>query len=296
MEKIKLGIIGLNEGNGHPYSWAAICNGFNMEYMKDCPFPVIPEYLSKEKYPDNFIDNAVVTHIWTQDRRISEHVAHASKIENIVDDYHEMIGVVDGILLARDDAENHFEMCRYFVQAGMMIYIDKPLAFDIDTAKKIFALEKFDGQIFSCSAMKYAREIDENIDRIKALGHIDYIDATVMKRWDNYSPHIIDPILRILGEDFEIAEAVKVKNKNTQGCLFTLASGTVVMLTAHKNKNAPMSIRLFGENGFLEIAFEDTFYAFRGAIKNFIKSIEQKKSCITQTHIMKMVEIIERGL
>lgn len=296
MEKIKLGIIGLSEGNGHPYSWAAICNGFDMEYMKDCPFPVIPKYLSKEKYPDNFIDNAVVTHIWTQDRRISEHVAHASKIANIVDDYHDMIGVVDGILLARDDAENHFEMCRDFVQAGMMIYIDKPLAFDIDTAKKIFALEKFDGQIFSCSAMKYAREMDENIDRIKALGHIDYIDATVMKIWDNYSPHIIDPVLRILGDSFEIEEAVKVKNKNTQGCLFTLASGTVVMLTAHRNENTPISLRLFGEHGFLEIAFEDTFYAFRGAIKNFIKSIEQRKSCITQAHIMKMVEIIERGL
>ena len=85
MKKIKLGIIGMSEGNGHPYSWSAICNGFESNYMQECPFPVIPEYLSKEKYPDNFIKDAEVTHIWTQKREYSEHIAKAAKISNIVD-------------------------------------------------------------------------------------------------------------------------------------------------------------------------------------------------------------------
>ena len=123
MKKIKLGIIGMSEGNGHPYSWSAICNGFESNYMQKCPFPVIPEYLSKEKYPDNFIKDAEVTHIWTQKREYSEHIAKAAKISNIVDNAIDMIGEVDGVLLARDDAENHYEMCKPFVEAGIMIYI-----------------------------------------------------------------------------------------------------------------------------------------------------------------------------
>ena len=44
-EKLRLGIMGMSEGNGHPYSWSAIFNGYNSLEMEDCGFPVIPEYL-----------------------------------------------------------------------------------------------------------------------------------------------------------------------------------------------------------------------------------------------------------
>jgi hypothetical protein len=48
-ENIRLGIIGMTEGNGHPYSWSAIFNSYDMDAMtRECPFPGIPEYLKKE--------------------------------------------------------------------------------------------------------------------------------------------------------------------------------------------------------------------------------------------------------
>ena len=34
LSKLKLGVIGMSEGNGHPYSWSAIFNGFDREEMK----------------------------------------------------------------------------------------------------------------------------------------------------------------------------------------------------------------------------------------------------------------------
>ena len=36
MKELRLGVVGLSEGNGHPYSWSAIFNGCDMAYMKDC--------------------------------------------------------------------------------------------------------------------------------------------------------------------------------------------------------------------------------------------------------------------
>ncbi len=35
---LKLGIMGLNEGNGHPYSFAAIFNGYDEGALAECPF------------------------------------------------------------------------------------------------------------------------------------------------------------------------------------------------------------------------------------------------------------------
>jgi len=64
---LRLGVIGLSPGNGHPYSWSAIFNGYNLQAMEECGFPVIPRYLEKQNFPDDGIQSAKVTHIWTQD-------------------------------------------------------------------------------------------------------------------------------------------------------------------------------------------------------------------------------------
>lgn len=33
-KEIKIGILGYTEGNGHPYSWSAMFNGYNKEIME----------------------------------------------------------------------------------------------------------------------------------------------------------------------------------------------------------------------------------------------------------------------
>ena len=152
----KLGIIGMSPGNGHPYSWSAICNGYNKEAIEKCGFPAISRYLCEKNFPSDFIDNAFVTHVWTQDYSRSCHIALASNIRNVVTDFRDLIGEVDAILLARDDSENHLYYARPFLEAGMPIYIDKPLALSVDRAKEIMDLQVFPGQLFSCSASYFA--------------------------------------------------------------------------------------------------------------------------------------------
>ncbi|MEN8251827.1 MAG: Gfo/Idh/MocA family oxidoreductase, partial [Bacteroidota bacterium] len=125
---LKLGIIGMSEGNGHPYSWSAIINGdFNREEMNNCGFAGIPIYL--EANSDTLgINDVQVTHVWTQDKNLSTHIAKASGIRNVVDSMEDMIGEVDAVLLARDDPENHVKMARPFLDADIPVFIDKPLA------------------------------------------------------------------------------------------------------------------------------------------------------------------------
>ncbi len=156
MDIIRLGVIGLSPGNGHPYSWSAIFNGYDPVAMEECGFQVIPRYLEKQKFPEDTIAEASVTHVWAQDKKIASHIAKATLIETVVDCYTDMIGHVDGVLLARDDAEMHYEFAAPFLKAGIPIYVDKPLALTTIEARKLLDIQRYPGQLFSCSALRYA--------------------------------------------------------------------------------------------------------------------------------------------
>jgi hypothetical protein len=103
---LNFGIIGMNKGNGHPYSFSAIFNGYNKDAFEQCPYAAIRQYLTDHHRNEVMIKDAQVTHIWTQDKETSQSVANLAKIPNIVDNYEDMIGKVDAVILARDDPHN----------------------------------------------------------------------------------------------------------------------------------------------------------------------------------------------
>lgn len=296
MKTIKLGIIGLSEGNGHPYSWSAIFNGYNESVMKECPFPVIPEYLSKQNFPEDAIHEGKVTHIWTQNKDLSKHIASAANIEKVVDNYVDMIGEVDAILLARDDYELHYEMSKPFIEAGLPIYIDKPLAIDRKTAEMILSLEKYDGQIFTCSAIAYAKEFSISQKVIESIGQLEYVDACVMKSWDKYAVHIIEPVLKIIGCQGNIKSIHKSKSLNKNVVTVTWESGLQTTFSSLGNISCPIQIRLFGKNGYKELLFQDTYYAFKKSLQTFIDIIKGKEKPLDKNFILQVINIIEKGI
>lgn len=85
---ISLAIFGITPGNGHPYSWSAMFNGYDKALMeKECPYPAIPDYLSKQPPETLTIPNVKVTHICCtgEGEFTAEHVARCSLIPNVVE-------------------------------------------------------------------------------------------------------------------------------------------------------------------------------------------------------------------
>ena len=188
---IKLGIIGLSPENGHPYSWSAIFNGYNREKMTECPFPAIPEYLSEQDPATMCIEEAQVTHIWTQDKKVSKDIAEASLIENVVEKITDLIGRVDAVILARDDGENHLKMAGPFIEEGIPILIDKPLTDNAEDLREFVRYYEEGKPIMSCSSMRYA----DSILRLKGkLGRILTANAVTPKYWRTYGIHLIEGI------------------------------------------------------------------------------------------------------
>ncbi len=207
----KLGIIGLSPGNGHPYSWSAIFNGYDRKQMAQCPFSVIPEYLNEQDSETLRIPDAKVTHIWTQDREMSERVAKASLIDNVVENMDDLIGKVDAVILARDDGENHLKMARPFIEEGIPVFIDKPLTDNYADLKEFAKYYKTGKLIMSCSSVRYSDGIVE-IKENKDCGRIIHACAASPKLWRTYGIHAVEAVCAVMGYDIE-----SVRNAGSEG-------------------------------------------------------------------------------
>lgn len=295
-EPLRLGVLGMSEGNGHPYSWAAIFNGFDVGEMARCPFPAIPDYLGRQHYPEDFLQSARVTHVWTQDRAISAHIAAASRVETVVDTPEAMIGRVDAVLLARDDAQNHLRFAEPFLRAGLPIYIDKPLATSREAAEALLALPRPDAPLFSCSALRYAPELIPSREQFAACGPIRFVDAVVPRKWTTYAVHAIEPVLaHVVGEDDMIAAAKAQRFGDVVELVLTWRSGLTTRFSSLGVSAAPIGFTLYGEKANMPFVFKDSFYAFRAALDHFIGVVRGQRPNISRGSTLRVVDLIELG-
>jgi predicted dehydrogenase len=274
---LKLGIMGMSSGNGHPYSWSAIINGnFNEKAMADCGFAGIPVYLTANR--DTLgIDGAQVTHIWTQDQSISANIATASLIDNIVAKPEEMIGQIDAVLLARDDPENHVTMAKPFIDAGIPIFIDKPLAsnnMDLGYFEEMNAAGKF---IMSCSSMRYATESRAVKTELTSLGKIELATAVGKKDWIKYGVHMLEGLFALL--DDPKAVAVKHVSSSQKDIVYVeFETGLIATIHLFYEIVPTFQISIFGRTGWRMIEYKNWYAMFRDNLIEFIRSVQQGKS------------------
>ncbi len=271
---IKLGVIGLSEGNGHPYSWSAIINGrYDKAAMDQCGYAGIPLYLHANEATLG-IENAQVTHIWTQDRELSRQVAAASCIETVVDRMEDLIGRVDAVLLARDDPENHRAMAAPFIDAGIPILIDKPLCRsqdDLNYFTEQVAAGKF---IISSSAMRYAAENGTVKQEFPALGPIDLATVVGKKDWIKYGIHMLEGLFAL----FDDPRAVAVKHVSKSGKdIVYIEFETGLLATVHLFYDIvpTFQISVFGQKGWRCIEYKNWYSMFRDHLAEFIRSVRQ---------------------
>jgi len=294
--KLKLGVLGMSEGNGHPYSWSAIFNGYDPVYMKDCPYPAIPAYLAEYRFPEDGLSHlGEVTHVWTQERSSSEHIAAAAKIANVVEEPGDMIGHIDAVLLARDDAENHYEMALPYIQAGLPIFIDKPLALSVRDAKAIIDAEQFTGQIFTCSSLRYAKEMALTETEKEQIGEIHIVEGSVMKKWETYAIHVIEPLVAQMPGRGLFLGAKEVKKNGIRQVLVGWENlSAYIKVTG--SLPSPIQLSFFGDKGSIEKKFFNSFDCFKTSLEKFVYVASGEQENIDRQETLEIIEIIESVL
>src|SRR3990172_8108885 len=200
--EIRLAMLGMIEGNGHPYSWSAIVNGYDPEEMAKCPFPVIPQYLAEVPLNTMRILGARVTHVWTDDPQDAPKVAAASKIENVASRPEDVIGQVDAVIIGTDDGHEHGRRARPFIEAGLPVFVDKPLAINVADLNQFTRWHNAGKAFLSSSNMRYAPELKQVQRQRAQLGELRWITTCTSKTWERYAVHALEAVWPVLRPGF----------------------------------------------------------------------------------------------
>lgn len=266
----------MSPGNAHPSSWSAIINGtFNAQAITDLGYPAVAAYLQANKATLG-LPNAKVTHVLTQDKELSAQIALTGGIENIVESAEEMIAAVDAVLLCRDDPENHREMAKPFIDAGIPLFIDKPLCDtqeDLDYFKAEVAKGKF---IMSCSSMRYAGECMAAKSDLVNMGKIELITAVGKKDWTKYGMHMLEAIFSIM-DDPKPLSVINVGREDAAIVKIDFEGGLQATIHLMMEISGTFQLSIFGQQNWKLVDIKNSYAMFRDNIIEFIRSVEEDR-------------------
>ena len=293
--EIRLAMLGMIEGNGHPYSWSAIINGYRPELMAACPYPAIATYLGRQALESVRIPGARVTHIWTDNPEDAPKVAAASRIENVVERPEDVIGKVDAVVLATDDGTDHVRRAAAFIKAGLPMFVDKPLAINIPELRQFVRWKNERHAILSSSGMRYAPEMAAVKERCAEIGEQRWITSVTSKTWERYGIHALEPLYVELGPGFLSAETVSqpgsdiVHLKHRTGVQVSVAA-------IHDAYGSFGNIHVYGTKGQLALTFKDTYTAFRDQLLSFISLLETGRDPFAFEETVELMCILIAGI
>lgn len=287
-------MLGMIEGNGHPYSWSAIVNGFDPRAMAACPYPVIPQYLGAQPAGSVQIPGARVTHLWTDNPAEAPAVAAAALIPQTVARPEDVIGEVDAVLIAVDDGFDHVRRARPFIEAGVPVFVDKPLAVTEAELATFMDWHRAGARFLSSSGLRYAPELDPLLADRTRLGELRWVAGVACKTWERYGIHLLEPISRLLGPGF-----VSVRLESQPGLevahLLHRSGVQVSLPVIYDGGGSFGSLQLCGTLGQAALRFADTYTAFRRQLLAFIDFVRTGRSPIPFTDTVELMTVLIAG-
>lgn len=272
-KELRIGILGFTEGNAHPFSWSAMINGsydaaLMQEYCKAL-YPSIPQYLAKQPAHTLGIPGAKVTHICFTGfvgREDAEKCAKINGIPNVVDTPEEMIGNVDAVIVATDVGDEHVERCRPFIEAGIPMFVDKPLVNKEEDLRTFCRWRKEGAKFISSSSLRYTKELEPLYQNHYELGKLQYICSPMAKYYETYGIHALERVYPLLGPGFVSVrntgtrEKTVVHIKHESGCDVHIIQG----------KLAGVGMMILGDQAGTMVRSADSYYSFKKQMDVFV--------------------------
>jgi len=262
---LRIGIVG-GAGAWHARSFSEMINGYDEREASRHSFPI---YRAR-------VEGARVTHIWDEDEGQARLLANVCRIDEVATDMEGIIGEVDGVIIADDTTMEHQRRAGPFLRAGIPTMIDKPLSPDVDEAAGLVALAReHKAPLMSCSALRYAREVEEFKRTMGGLGRILTGNSICSGDLIYYGIHALEQLYVIVGPGIRCVQNVGESDKDI--VVITMEDGRRFVLSVYKEISYLFQMNLYGTKGWGEVKVEDSDYFYSKMLEAFLWMVRTRQ-------------------
>ena len=217
----KIGLVGLC--TSHPECWVPVMRDLTNEGLVD--IEVVAAWDSGETRPEGF----------------AKTFAKDFNIPYTPETLEEMLTLVDGVIVHTTNWDKHLEQARIFVEAGKAVYLDKPVAGNLEEINQILDWIKQGKRVTGGSVLRFCREVIACRDEVAAMGETIYTGYSCIGVDDyNYGIHGYATLIAAMGP--EVLSVQYIGSSNQKQILIKFSNGRVGILTVGKTKWLPFNL------------------------------------------------------
>jgi len=256
---------------------------------------------------EQFVNGAEVVVAWPGSSEMApERIpGFRSEIESLeiplVDNWQDLIGQIDAVLILSLCGAVHLERVRPFLKAGIPAFVDKPFACSVADARAMIELaEKNNVTMFNASGLRFSEEVLDVERNRKTFGAVQgAITYGPAKRADgnpglfHYGIHSVEVLFELLGTGCEsvltsYSDGAEVVTGRWSDGRFGTVRGTRAGAT-------PYGFLAFCEKGILQRDVS-TRFAYRNLCRKIIESFETKTPAISHESSLEVVQFVAASL
>jgi predicted dehydrogenase len=242
------------------------------------------------------IEGARITHVWAGEHpaRLAELEGMFGPYDNRVEDVADLVGTVDGVLVVddTDGGARHAELARPFLEAGMPVFVDKPMTTVYADAVALFDLaEKHDAPLMSSSALRFPVELDR--EAIAGLGKLSTITSVGPEEWFYYGVHAVEVTGAVTNDQPVSVHRFALPEKDV--AVVEYQSGLVGVIMTLRDAGYLFHVTVYGEKGHLDFAVGDFMGFYTNEMRAFVGMIETREMPVLREQTLAVMAILHAG-
>ncbi len=241
----KLGLVGLC--TSHPDSWVPVIKSMTEEKQVDVE--VVAAWDSGETRPEGFAKEFCEKH----------------GIPKALDNFEDMIDMVDGVIVHTTNWDKHIEQAAPFVNADKAVLIDKPFAGNLKDINQILDWGKQGKKVTGGSSLRFTKEVNEFLAKpVDERGEVHTGYTSIGVDDFNYGIHGYAMASCLMGAGVRSVQYIgSSKQKNIK---ITWDNGNIVLMTFGKAAWLPFNLTVVTDKN-VEYIQADTALIYRSLLE-----------------------------
>lgn len=247
---------------------------------------------------DRKVPGVSVSMVWGETREFAENAAEKGGIPVIADTPSDMQGKVNAAIVDHRDARYHVKTALMFVEAGIPVFIDKPLSNDPEEAESFLSAARKQGvPVTSFSTVPLQKSFKAFLSKKDQIGRVMrgavFGPCDMKSKYGGvifYGIHQVELAMNAFGSDIVSVQTVKKGAEGSTNLFYR--SGLLVTLNLIGREWCSFGVAAHGTEGTCSKEITSDKDMYLAGIRRFVRMFKTGKEPVSHDELLKTVKVL----